>query len=76
MGFEPTYKELKLIFFTFRAAPNTCFEPTYKELKQKMEKQKEKQEKSFEPTYKELKQPIFTQEVPEVFGVLSLPIRN
>ena len=54
-GFEPTYKELKLIIYECECFVKQGFEPTYKELKPAQPPRSLQPRIGFEPTYKELK---------------------
>ena len=75
-GFQPTYKELKLLNNAFSCSIELCFQPTYKELKLVIGIENVCRKWGFQPTYKELKRwhkNIFERRGRRVF---SLPIRN
>ena len=74
-SFEPTYEELKLVKGEYPDNPVRRFEPTYEELKLEYGDVSFKIEVRFEPTYEELKQRK-DEEIAQLTGVLSLPMRN
>jgi len=73
--FDPTYKELKLLFYIPGFIFFARFDPTYKELKLNYGEEFRQSEVSFDPTYKELK-PTCKNDKMIGTGVLILPIRN